>query len=615
LANPAAQDAFGKVDGREITTHAAGLEIFNPDGTPRRVAENPIVRALAGEEIRELEEIVKLPVSGELRTRQVTSIPARGPDGTVLGVVSLVRDVTERAAAVRALKLNRSRLDYATRLSGVGFWYCDLPFDELQWDERVKEHFFFEPTARITIDNFYARIHAEDRGPTRAAIDASIRERIPYDIVYRTVHPTTGKIKWIRALGGTDYASDGTPTHFDGVTVDVSAQKLDQQRLAHLNDQLCEQDRRKDEFLATLSHELRNPLAPIRTSAHILASPTLKPEQLQLARTVIQRQVGRMALLLDDLLDVARITQGKLTLKKERVTLTNVIDSAVEAARPFLDEKHHRLTIDLPSDPVWLEVDSLRLSQVISNLLTNAAKYSNAGGQIDLIVTVEADSVCIVLRDKGIGIAPELLDQIFEMFSQVQEAAERSEGGLGIGLALVKGLVELHGGAVEANSAGPGQGSQFTVRLPRAALAESEETVLTSDASTLPRLGRRVLIADDNKDAADSLAMLLQMGGHDVRVVYNGRAALALAQSFRPDVALLDIGMPELSGFEIATRLRGEPWGTTIQLFALTGWGQDGDRQRTKEAGFDLHLTKPVDLEALEAALLDRPRGTSPQRF
>ena len=610
LANPAAQDAFGKVDGREITTHTASLEIFRPDGSPRPVNENPIVRALAGEEIRDLEEIVKLPMSGEWRTRCVTSIPAHDSGGAVLGVVSLVRDVTERAEADRALELNRARLDYATRLSGVGFWYCDLPFEELQWDDRVKEHFFFEATARITIEDFYARIHEEDRAPTRAAIEASIRDRIPYDIIYRTVQPTTGEIKWIRALGGTSYASDGTPKHFDGVTVDASAQKLAQQRLASLNEQLREQDRRKDEFLATLSHELRNPLAPIRTSAQILGSPNLKSEQLQLARTVIQRQVGRMALLLDDLLDIARITQGKLTLKKERVTLTSIVDTAVEAARPLLDEKQHRFEIALPSQPVWLEVDALRLSQVMSNLLANAVKYSNVGGLIELIATVEGTAVSLTVRDDGIGIPPDLLDQIFDMFSQLDAGSARSDGGLGIGLALVKGLVELHGGTVEAKSAGPGQGSQFTVRLP-AAVTTTVEIGSPSEASTASQTGRRVLIADDNKDAADSLAMLLQMGGHDVRVVYNGRAALALAQSFRPDVALLDIGMPELSGYEIAAQLRGEPSGTAIQLFALTGWGQDGDRQRTKEAGFDLHFTKPVDLEALEAALLDRPRGLS----
>ncbi len=237
--------------------------------------------------------------------------PITERDGGVIGILVQGADVTARAVTDRALALNRARLDYATRLSGVGFWYSDLPFDQLEWDERVKEHFFFAPTDRITIDDFYARLHEEDRAPTREAIGTSIRNKTPYDIVYRTVHPTTGAIKWIRALGGTDYAADGTPTHFDGVTVDVSEQKLDQQRLARLNHQLREQDRRKDEFIATLSHELRNPLAPIRAAAKVIASPQAAPTQVRLAQLIVERQVTHMALLLDDLLDIARITQGK----------------------------------------------------------------------------------------------------------------------------------------------------------------------------------------------------------------------------------------------------------------------------------------------------------------
>ena len=316
-------------------------------------------------------------------------------------------DVTSRLATDRALALNRARLDYATRLSGVGFWYCDLPFDYLEWDERVKEHFFFAATDRITIDDFYARIHDEDRAPTRGAIDASIRTGTPYDIVYRTVHPTTGEIKWIRALGGTDYAPDGTPTHFDGVTVDVSAQKLDQQRLAQLNHQLREQDRRKDEFIATLAHELRNPLAPIRVAARLIASPQLPPTKLKRAQLIIERQVSHMALLLDDLLDIARITQGKLQLKKERLALSDVVDAAVEAARPTLDSKNHQLALSLPAKPVWLDADHLRLSQILSNLLMNAAKYSDAGSHIELASTVQGDTLVLSVKDDGIGIARE----------------------------------------------------------------------------------------------------------------------------------------------------------------------------------------------------------------
>lgn len=393
--------------------------------------------------------------------------PFTDSERNVTGILVQGVDVTSRAVADRALAVNRARLDYATRLSGVGFWYCDLPFDFLEWDDRVKEHFFFAPSDRITIDDFYSRIHEEDRTPTREAIEESIRTAAPYDIAYRTVHPQTGEVKWIRALGGTDYAADGTPTHFDGVTVDVSAQKRDQQRLGELNHQLREQDRRKDEFIATLSHELRNPLAPIRAAARLIASPKVAPAHLQRAQLIIDRQVTHMALLLDDLLDMARITQGKFELKKETLALADVLDAAVESARPKLDSKHQRLSLRLPPEAVMLEADHLRLSQVLSNLLTNASKYSDAESEIELRCSVHDDTIVLSVKDSGIGIAPESLTTIFEIFSQVQSGPGRSDGGLGIGLALVKGLTELHGGSVEAKSGGLGHGSEFVVRLPQ----------------------------------------------------------------------------------------------------------------------------------------------------
>jgi len=524
--------------------------------------------------------------------------PMTGADGAVTGILVQGVDVTARASSERALALNRSRLDYATRLSGVGFWYCDLPFDVLEWDDRVKEHFFFAPDARITIDDFYARIHQEDRERTRQAIEASVSSRAPYDIVYRTVHPTTGAVKWIRALGGTDYASDGTPAYFDGVTVDVSAQKLDEQKLSMLNDQLRAQDRLKDEFIATLSHELRNPLAPIRAAARAIASPKLTPAQLQRAQVIIERQVTNMALLLDDLLDVARITQGKLTLKKSAISLFDVVDSAVEAVRPALEAKSHPLALSLPTEPVSLSADPLRLSQILSNLLTNAGKYSDPGSRIELSATVEGGTLRLSVKDEGIGLAPGSIAGIFEMFSQIEGVRGMSEGGLGIGLALVKGLSELHDGTVEARSAGLVQGSEFIVRLPLSPALEAGSPAPDSLASTEP-VRRKVLVADDNQDAAEGISMLIELAGHEVRVAHSGQTAVSLAQLFRPDIALLDIGMPDLSGYEVARRLRQESWAKSLQLIALTGWGQDRDRRQAFEAGFDHHLSKPVDPDKL----------------
>ena len=524
--------------------------------------------------------------------------PITDRDGAVVGILVQGVDVTARAMSDRQLAMNRARLDYAVRLSGVGFWYCDLPFDYLDWDERVKEHFFFAPTDRITIDDFHARIHEEDRAPTRDAMEASIRNKSPYDIVYRTVHPANGEVKWIRALGGTAYAADGTPMHFDGVTVDVSAQKLDQQRLAQLNHQLREQDRRKDEFIATLSHELRNPLAPIRAAAKVIASPKAAAAQVAQAQLIVERQVTHMALLLDDLLDIARITQGKLQLKKETLSLIPVVDAAVEAVRPTLDGKNQQIELSLPTETILLDADHLRLSQVISHLLMNAVKYSDPGSHLALTCTVHGDTLALSVKDDGIGIASESIAGIFEMFSQVDGVAGRSEGGLGIGLALVKGITELHGGSVEARSGGLGLGSEFIVHLPLVARPQATSRRAT-DPAQAPSTRRRILIADDNRDAAESLAILLEMAGHEVRVAHLGKAALSLAQIFRPDTALLDIGMPDLSGYEVAQFLRREPWAANIRLIALTGWGQDSDRRRALEAGFDHHLIKPVDTDQL----------------
>jgi CheY-like chemotaxis protein len=286
--------------------------------------------------------------------------------------------------------------------------------------------------------------------------------------------------------------------------------------------------------------------------------------------------------------------------------LVDVVDAAVEAVRPTLDGRNQQLLLSLPSHPVMLDGDSLRLSQVLSNLLMNAVKYSDAGGHIALTVTVQGDRLSLSVKDDGIGIAPESLGGIFAMFSQIDGVAGRSDGGLGIGLALVKGIVDLHGGTVEARSAGPGRGSEFIVRLPLA-LPDPATANDAAAAKSVAAARRRILVADDNHDAADSLALLLELAGHEVRVAHLGHAAVALAQAFRPHTALLDIGMPDLSGYEVAQQLRREPWATDIQLIALTGWGQDEDRRQALEAGFDHHLVKPVDPDQL-AALLARCR-------
>jgi signal transduction histidine kinase len=361
-------------------------------------------------------------------------------------------------------------------------------------------------------------------------------------------------------------------------------------------------DRRKDEFLATLAHELRNPLAPIRQAALISKAAGATDAQKRWSHDVIDRQVQHMSLLLDDLLDISRVTRGTLALRMQATELSSVIDTAVETARPTIDAKRHVLSMDVPAEPIRFTADPLRVAQVLSNLLTNAAKYTDPEGQIRVSARCEGDDVVIRVKDSGIGISATALPRVFNMFSQVHSTTDRSEGGLGIGLALAQGLIELHGGTIEANSEGLGCGSEFTVRLPRRPV-QAPQAVSNKPAAPSITLRRRILIADDNRDSAETLAALLRLEGHDVTSVHDGPVALSAFGEIKPDVALLDIGMPGLTGYEVARRMRQSNSGASLTLIAITGWGQDIDKERAYAAGFDHHLTKPVDPHRLAELL------------
>ncbi|MEJ7597590.1 MAG: ATP-binding protein [Kofleriaceae bacterium] len=539
-----------------------------------------------------------ITLGGQRRTLEVTAVPLPAPGGGFMQL-GMTRDVSQRVAAQTALTESRARLDYAVRLSGVGFWYCDLPFNDLEWDARVKQHFFLGPDARVTIDTFYDRMHPEDREPTRVAIDVSITNHSSYDVVYRTVDPASGAIKWIRALGGAMYTADGTPLRFDGVTVDVTAN-------AQLNHRLRDQDRLKDEFLATLAHELRNPLAPIRTGLSVLQHGG-DEHDLRHVREMMSRQLGHLVRLVDDLLDISRVTLGKVTLVKQRLDFRSVLDSALETARPLVEANGHELVVQLASEPMPLEVDPTRIAQVIANLLSNAAKYTPRGGRIEIGAKSDGTRVSIHVSDNGVGIPGDLLPRVFEMFMQATQSIDRSQGGLGIGLTLVRNLVKMHGGTVEAHSPGPGHGSTFTVTLP----LDASAVATVSEAPALPvTRGMKILVVDDNIDGAETLAMLLELTGNETRMAHTGRTALAVASEFHPDVVLLDIGLPELDGYEVARHLRSDPLLPQPLLVALTGWGSDEDRQRAQHAGFDRHMVKPVDSAHLAEVLASvRPRG------
>jgi len=354
-------------------------------------------------------------------------------------------------------------------------------------------------------------------------------------------------------------------------------------------------DRRKNEFLAVLAHELRNPLAPVRHAAMIARSGGATPGQIAWSNEVIERQVGHMARLLDDLLDVSRITRGTLEVRRSPVALAEVVEDATEMARPLIVRRRHELTVELPDEPVWLDADPLRIAQVFGNLLTNAAKFTDSGGRIKLAARLDADTVEVTVTDNGIGIAPEALDNMFQMFVQFGSPLERTESGLGIGLALAKALVELHGGRISAESAGIGQGTTFRVRLPLAQSPVRDVAAPTLAAAADSPTAKLVLVADDNRDAAETLAALLKMGGHRVVTVNDGVTALDEIERSRPHLAFVDIGMPGKTGYHIAAHVRAQPWGGEMTLVALTGWGQASDRARALEAGFDEHWVKPVD--------------------
>jgi PAS domain S-box-containing protein len=390
---------------------------------------------------------------------------------------------------------------------------------------------------------------------------------------------------------------------------DISEQKASEQaqqrtigELRRAEEALREADRRKDEFLAVLAHELRNPLAPIRYAV-AMARKGGRPETERLrAQAIIERQVEHMGRLLDDLLDVSRITRGTLILRRSTVDLAAVVAAAQESARPLIEARSHTLVVHLPVEKLRLVADPMRLAQVLANLLVNAAKYTDPGGRIELEARRKGGELVIAVRDNGMGISAEMMPRVFTLFAQASPALERSEGGLGIGLALVRGLLELHGGTVSAHSGGVGQGSEFLVRLPIGNPGDAEGVYETRVPAPVAK-SLRVLVADDNRDSAETCAALLEASGHEVSVAHTGREAFDLACRLQPDALLLDIGMPELNGYQLAQRIRSTGWGRRAILIAITGWGQERDKRRAQAAGFDRHLTKPIDPNGLEALL------------
>jgi signal transduction histidine kinase len=442
-------------------------------------------------------------------------------------------------------------------------------------------------------------------GPVRAVTDVARQVIDRRDFTLRARRTTQDEIGVLVEAFNTMLAEVGQRAAALEASNKALQQETEERRQAEAALRVA--DQRKDEFLATLAHELRNPLAPMVNAMGLLQAPNADAAIAKRAHGILNRQLSQMVRLVDDLLDVSRITSGKLAVRKQPVELATVVQNAVDTARPLLEERRHALDLQLPAQPVYLQADAVRLSQVFSNLLNNAAKYSEPNGVVRLSSAVAGSSVRVRIEDDGIGISAASLPRIFEMFAQGDTSPERTQSGLGVGLALAKRLVELHGGTIEAESGGLGKGSAFTVILPVMAALTSERTPTAPPVSK--SVQHRILLVDDNVDFATSMSMLLQALGHDVRTASDALEALTIAREHKPEFAFLDLGMPRISGYELARRLRAEPETAGIVLIALSGWGQARDRERSREAGFALHLVKPVELQNIEAVLATLVHG------
>lgn len=498
----------------------------------------------------------------------------------------------ESAKAAVQVRESRDVLQLAMRTGKMGAWSRDLLLDKVWWSRELAELIGMSPDdTNYDRARLFAQIKPEDHARMASTIDTALRERRDYVLEVEFQHIRSGEWRWMESRGHAKYNADGVPVMLYGIAIDITERR-------RAVEALQEADRRKDEFLATLAHELRNPLAPISAGLHILRT-SKESSQASAALQIMERQVGQMVRLVDDLLDVARITTGKVEVRCEPIDIATAINDAIETSAPALAG---RFTIHAPDMPVIVNGDRTRLAQVFANLLNNSAKYSEPGQPIVLAFSRDGNQAVVKVRDAGMGIHPEMLPRVFEMFRQADGTGGRSRGGLGIGLSLVKRIVEMHGGTVTASSEGVGLGSEFAVHLPALAESRAAEPVTTQAALNGPSR-RRVLVVDDNADAAESLAALLSISGHETRMAHDGHEALQQAEQFHPEVVFLDIGMPTLDGHETAKIIRQQPWGKNMVLVALTGWGQSEDRRRSKDAGFNHHLVKPADPAVVEQLL------------
>ena len=570
-----------------------------------------VERVLAGEEVSFEHRMIFR--EGPPRDVRASYVPHLDGTGRVRGFVSMVNDITEIRAADAALRHSEHMLERSQSSAHVGSWEVTMVAGEgeragaVRWSNETYRMIGYEPgSIEVPDAGFMAFIHVDDREPICAEWTTRIARGEPFESDFRVVRPD-GTARLIHTW--TDFRRDaaGKLTGMMGTCQDVTERKRAERELR-------EADRRKDEFLAMLSHELRNPLAPILNAVEILNATGPDEQEVAAAyRTIITRQVQHMKRLLDDLLDVSRVSLGKIQLEKRPVELGALLLQAVEISRPVIAEKKQQLSLALAQELLPMHADPTRLVQVFANLLNNAAKYTDVRGSINLSVTVEDGEAVVKVRDDGTGMTPELLERAFDLFVQETRSLDRAQGGLGIGLTMVRTMVKMHGGSVRAFSEGPGRGSEFVVRLPLETAAAEAPVAREKQISTKIGAGYalRVLVVDDNADAALTMEHLLKLLGHDVMVVHNGPQALAAAARVAPDLVFLDIGLPGMDGYAVAAKLR-EAGHHRAALVALTGYGQDEDLLRSSRAGFDRHMVKPVDvatLRRLTAELAGSRRG------
>ncbi len=557
-------------------------DVITPDEIPRIAPE--VARFAGGAVVTSEWQFRRKDGStfpGEIQGRQL-------PDGCLQAIL---RDITERRIAEAALRDREEDFNRAQAVGHIGSWRLDVRRNELTWSAENHRIFEVPEGTPLTYESFLSTVHPDDRAYVDREWQASLRGE-PYDIEHRLL--VNGKVKWVREKAELEFDEHGDLLGGFGTTQDITDIKQ-----AHLS--LQDADRRKDEFLALLAHELRNPMAVMTTAVYLLENKGVEdPTMCRWAATAISSQTEQLKHLVDDLLDVARIGRGKIILKKIPLDAVRLITQAEQTCLPHQEQRLQHFTLKLPSKPLWIEADPARLTQVITNLLENSVKFTPKNGSIELSLRHEEGDAVIRVRDTGRGITPDLLPHVFETFTQGEVSLARDAGGLGLGLALVKNLVELHGGRVDVASEGAGKGAEFTLRLP--ALADfhpdtSAERAIKTDGGNTGK--RRILIAEDNVAAAEGLATALRLSGHSVRVTLDGSAALASAEADSPEIALLDIGLPEIDGYALARNLRKLPGGKRMLLIALTGYGQDADRDRSQAAGFDYHLVKPADVAQL----------------